>query len=154
MGRLDGPMYIVTALAEDGERAGCLVGFATQCSVKPPRFIACISKENRTFDAVSGAKAVIVHFLGRGQLELARLFGGETGDEVDKFELCSWSHGPGGIPVLDGVPGWFAGRVLQRLDAGDHVALLLDPAHAEDRGGAVDLGFKLVKPIDPGHPVP
>jgi len=33
---LDYPMLIVTAAA-DGERAGCLVGFAAQCSIDPLR---------------------------------------------------------------------------------------------------------------------
>jgi flavin reductase (DIM6/NTAB) family NADH-FMN oxidoreductase RutF len=146
-------MFIVTVLGRDGERDGCLIGFATQCSVNPPRFIACISKQNRTFDAVRQADAVVVHFLGSDQCELAELFGGQTGDEVDKFELCEWRAGPGGIPVLDDVPGWFAGRVLECFDGGDHVALLLDPVEAEDRGGALDLGFQAVKPIDPGHGV-
>jgi flavin reductase (DIM6/NTAB) family NADH-FMN oxidoreductase RutF len=147
-------MYIVTVVGADGERDGCLIGFATQCSVKPPRFLACISKENRTFDAVRSADSIVVHVLGSAQLELAELFGGETGDEVDKFELCSWSDGPGGIPVLDDVPGWFAGRILERYDVGDHVAHLLEPTTSEDRGGALDLGFQDVKGIHPGHPVP
>jgi flavin reductase (DIM6/NTAB) family NADH-FMN oxidoreductase RutF len=146
-------MFIITVLAENGERDGCLIGFATECSVKPPRFIACISKQNRTFDAVRSADAVVVHFLGMAQRELARLFGGETGDEVDKFELCAWSEGPFGIPVLDDVPGWFAGRILERMDGGDHVALVLDPVQAEDRGGPLDLCYQAVKAIDPGHPV-
>jgi flavin reductase (DIM6/NTAB) family NADH-FMN oxidoreductase RutF len=146
-------MFIVTVVGADGERDGCLIGFATQCSIKPQRFITCISKKNRTFDAVRSADAIVVHFLGAQQRELAELFGGQTGDEVDKFELCAWSEGPFGIPVLDDVPGWFAGRILERFDGGDHVALLLDPVEAEDRGGALDLGFQAVKPIDPGHPV-
>jgi flavin reductase (DIM6/NTAB) family NADH-FMN oxidoreductase RutF len=145
-------MFIVTAIGRDGERSGCLIGLATQCSIKPPRFLACISKQNRTFDVVSKADAVVVHFLGREQRPLAELFGGETGDEVDKFELCEWSEGPWGIPVLAGVPGWFGGPVLDRLDLGDHVGLWLDPVLAEDHGGDVDLGFQAVKPIEPGHP--
>jgi flavin reductase (DIM6/NTAB) family NADH-FMN oxidoreductase RutF len=147
-------MFIVTVLAANGERDGCLIGFATQSSVHPQRFIACISKENRTFDAVQAAETIVVHFLGKEQRDLAELFGGETGDEVDKFELCRWDEGPGGIPVLRDAPGWFAGRILERFDAGDHVALLLEPTHTEDRGGAVDLGFQDVKGIHPGHPVP
>ena len=147
-------MYIVTVVGADGERDGCLIGFATQSSIHPPRFIACISKENRTFDAVQSAEAIVVHFLGAAQRRLADLFGGQTGDEIDKFELCAWRDGPFGIPVLDDAPGWFAGRILARHDAGDHVALLLDPTHAEDRGGAVGLGFQDVKGIHPGHPVP
>jgi flavin reductase (DIM6/NTAB) family NADH-FMN oxidoreductase RutF len=45
---------------------------------------------------VTKAELAVVHFLGRAQLPLAELFGGETGDEVDKFELCEWEPGPGG----------------------------------------------------------
>ena len=45
---LDGPMAIVTAF--DGrERSGCLVGFHTQCSIAPSRWIVCISKKNHTY---------------------------------------------------------------------------------------------------------
>jgi flavin reductase (DIM6/NTAB) family NADH-FMN oxidoreductase RutF len=103
---------------------------------------------------VQAAEAIVVHFLGRAQRELAELFGGETGDEVDKFERCAWSDGPFGIPVLEDAPGWFAGRIRERLDAGDHVALLLDLVEAQDRGGPLDLGFQDAKGIHPGHPVP
>jgi flavin reductase (DIM6/NTAB) family NADH-FMN oxidoreductase RutF len=145
-------MFIVTALGRDGERAGCLIGFGTQCSIKPPRFLACISKENRTFDVVLEAETVVVHFLGRAQLPLAELFGGQTGDEVDKFELCECAPGPEGVPVLADAPGWFAGRVLDRHDLGDHVGLWLEPIAVEDRGGALDLGFQDVRGIHPGHP--
>ncbi len=34
---LDNPMYVLT-VASDERRAGCLVGFATQCSIRPPRW--------------------------------------------------------------------------------------------------------------------
>lgn len=145
-------MFIVTAVGREGERSGCLIGFATQCSIHPPRFLVCISKQNRTFDVVRAAEQLVVHFLGREQRELAVLFGSETGDEVDKFELCRWSEGPDGIPVLDDVPGWFSGRVLERYDLGDHVGLRLEPAESDDRGGLLNLGFQDVKSVEPGHP--
>jgi len=48
VGGLDYPMFIVTAAA-GGEREGCLVGFATQSSIDPPRFVVCLSKNNRTY---------------------------------------------------------------------------------------------------------
>src|SRR5690606_28471984 len=47
----DYPLYIVTT-AVGQERSGCLIGFATQCSIHPPRFLACISKKNHTFGLV------------------------------------------------------------------------------------------------------
>jgi flavin reductase (DIM6/NTAB) family NADH-FMN oxidoreductase RutF len=145
-------MFIVTALGRDGERSGCLIGFATQCSLEPPRFLACISKVNRTHEVVKDADTVVVHFLGRAQMSLAELFGGETSDQIDKFSQCEWTPGPDGVPVLDGVPGWFAGRIVERLDLGDHTGLWLDPISAQDQGDPLDLGFQDAKRIHPGHP--
>ena len=145
-------MFIVTAVSAAGERAGCLIGFATQCSIHPPRFLVCISKKNRTFDVVSSAAVVGVHFLGSAQKELAVLFGEETGDEVDKFELCDWEGGPDGLPLLRGAAGRFVGRVLERYDLGDHMGLWLEPVEVADAGGALDLGFQDVKDVEPGHP--
>ncbi|MHB1539220.1 MAG: flavin reductase [Solirubrobacteraceae bacterium] len=57
-------MAIVTAAA-DGERSGCLVGFATQCSIEPRRFLVCISVLNRTFEIAQRSNALAVHFPAR-----------------------------------------------------------------------------------------
>jgi flavin reductase (DIM6/NTAB) family NADH-FMN oxidoreductase RutF len=39
---LDYTMVVVTAQADAGP-AGCLVGFSTQSSIDPPRFLVCLS---------------------------------------------------------------------------------------------------------------
>ena len=46
---LDYPVYIVTTAAQS-KTGGCLIGFATQCSIHPPRFMVWISVMNRTYD--------------------------------------------------------------------------------------------------------
>ena len=97
---LDYPMFIVTVAAA-GEQAGCLVGFTTQCSIDPSRFLVCLSDKNRTFRVAREAETMVVHLVPQEARELADLFGGETGDEVDKFARVSWQPGPGGTPVLD-----------------------------------------------------
>src|SRR3954462_7266627 len=85
--QLDYPMFIAT-VAADGERSGCLIGFATQSSIHPPRFLAGISDKNRTFRVARRADAMAIHLVPENANELANLFGGETGDEIDKFERC------------------------------------------------------------------
>ena len=110
------------------------------------------SSKNRTFEVAQQADVLLVHFVPEQAEELAVLFGGETGDETDKFELCAWHEGPKGVPLLDEVPNRFVGRVLDRLDLGDHVGFLLEPAEAERRDGFDELGFQEAKAIDPGHP--
>src|SRR5689334_7925211 len=88
MGELDYPMFIVTTSADDGERSGCLIGFATQISIKPPRFLVGLSDKNRTYRVVQRADHVAVHFVPADGTEIAELFGSETGDEIDKFTRC------------------------------------------------------------------
>ena len=82
----------------------------------------------------------------------ATLFGAETGDEVDKFERCSWGPGPDGTPVLEDTD-WFAGRILERWDAGDHTAHLLEvlPDGSAARADRPQLGFQQVRELDAGH---
>ena len=151
MSELDYPMFIVTAASDDGERAGCLIGFATQISIKPPRFLAGLSVKNRTHRVAQAADLLGVHFVPEDEHDLAELFGGETGDEVDKFARCEWHEGPGGVPVLDRLPNRFVGRVLERVDAGDHQAVILEPVAAERPEPEEELTFHRARRIEPGH---
>ncbi len=148
--QLDYPMFIAT-VAAGGERAGCLIGFATQCSIHPARFLAGISDKNRTYRVASGADSMAIHLVPEHATELAELFGGETGDELDKFERCEWRPGPGDVPLLDACPNRFVGRILERVDFGDHLGLVLEPFLAEEDEESGQLGFHRAKRIDPGH---
>jgi len=147
---LDYPMFVVTT-ANGSERSGCLVGFATQSSIDPPRFLVCLSKQNRTYRVAREADVLAVHFLPADAGDLAELFGGETGDEIDKFARCEWTAGPGGVPLLDRCRNRFAGRVLERTDAGDHVAFVLEPVTAEKEHAGGQFPFHRAKRIEPGH---
>jgi flavin reductase (DIM6/NTAB) family NADH-FMN oxidoreductase RutF len=148
--RLDYPMAVVTAAA-DGERSGCLVGFHTQCSLDPPRFLVCISRQNHTFAVAARSAQLAVHLLDRDDHALATLFGARTGDEVDKFAACDWRE-VHGVPVLAAVRAWFVGRVLERVPLGDHVGHLLEPVEAQLSGELRQLAFQRVKSMRPGHP--
>jgi flavin reductase (DIM6/NTAB) family NADH-FMN oxidoreductase RutF len=151
VGGLDYPMFIVTTAA-GGERAGCLVGFAAQCSIHPPRYLLCMSDKNHTYRVLSrGAEAMAVHVVPSDADRLVELFGAETGDDADKFERCEWHAGPGGVPILEACGSWFAGRILERLRLGDHVGYLLEPfdARADYHGPAYP--FSRAKAVEPGH---
>src|SRR4051794_15391426 len=98
--RIDEPVFVVT-VAHGRTRAGCLIGFGSQVSIDPARFLACLSDKNRTYRvAAAGAEHLAVHLVPAGRRDLAELFGGETGDDVDKFERCAWHEGPRGVPLL------------------------------------------------------
>jgi flavin reductase (DIM6/NTAB) family NADH-FMN oxidoreductase RutF len=147
---LDYPMVVVTARAENGP-AGCLVGFSTQCSVDPPRYLVCLSDKNRTQRVASAADVLAVHFLSADAMDLARLFGEQTTDEDDTFSRCRWHPGPSDVPILDDCGRWFVGKVLGRQAVGDHVGFLLEPVAAHHEKSEVALSFQDVKDLDPGH---
>jgi flavin reductase (DIM6/NTAB) family NADH-FMN oxidoreductase RutF len=147
---LDYPMFIVTVAAGE-EISGCLVGFATQCSIDPARFLVCISKSNRTFEIAERSRFMAVHLVPENEWALAKLFGGTSGDEADKFRNCAWSSGPGGVPVLERCPAWFAGPIVDRMDAGDHVIHLLEPTAGHKDASSPVLNFQQARTIEPGH---
>lgn len=150
VGELDYSLFIVTAGSGE-ERSGCLVGFASQVSIHPQRFLICVSVKNHTFGVARRASVLVVHFVPEHAEELALLFGGETGDEVDKFAGCQWREGPEGTPVLTELEDWFVCHVLQQLDFGDHWGFLLEPIDGEAHRSGSPLTFRRAKWIEPGH---
>jgi len=140
---LDYPMFIATVPGD-----GCLVGFATQCSIDPVRFLVCLSNKNKTYRLAREATHMALHIVPEDRADLAELFGGETADEVDKLGQVETTPGPGDVPLIAGCP-YVAGALLDRFDAGDHVAFLLDVDVEE--GAATPMRFKRARLIDPGH---
>jgi len=151
---LDYPMFIVCTRHDggDGPPAGCLVGFASQTSIHPPRFLVGLSRRNHTYRIARDATHLAVHVMARRDRGVAELFGGQTSDRIDKFDHCEWSTGPAGMPILAAASAWFVGRIVDRFDVGDHVGHLLEPTGGHSPDGFDDwLSFSDVHDLDPGH---
>ncbi|MGM7647971.1 flavin reductase family protein [Nocardia sp. JW2] len=148
----DAPVWIVTTSAH-GHRAGCLVGFATQVSIEPRRFLVGLSKSNHTYETANTATHLAVHLIAARHFEVAGLFATTTGDDTDKFARCDWHTGPHGLPILTSAAGWFAGEILERIDLGDHLGVLLAPVAAEaPSSDHAILHLSAVAELKPGHP--
>ena len=152
-GRLDPPVAIVTTAIDD-DRAGCVVGFHSQCGIDPPRYAVWISKANRTYRLGVFAERFAVHFLSPEDRDLGEMFASHSGDDVDKFAACAWTNGPGGVPLLDAIAHRFVGRRVALLDAGpDHVCVVLAP-ESVDSGSDNAPDWLRVADLDdvtPGH---
>jgi len=150
--RTDYPLVVVTTVAPDGGRSGCLAGFITQCSIDPLRFLVCLSRANHTFDVARHASVLCLHLLGADQVDTAALFGELSGDEVDKFAGIGWRPGPGGAPVLDDCAAWMAVGILDRFDVGDHQALYTSPIDAGPGRAPGLLTLGTAPSLEAGHP--
>jgi flavin reductase (DIM6/NTAB) family NADH-FMN oxidoreductase RutF len=150
--RSDYPLFVVTVAAPD-ERSGCLVGFATQCSIRPPRYLVCISKDNHTWEVSQRSGSLALHLLGEDQHRLASVFGEETGDTTDKFEQVAWTDGITGSPVLSQCAAWFEGTINDRFDVGDHEACLVTPVAGGHGSHPGEFTLSAAEDLEPGHPV-
>ena len=66
-----------------------------------------------------------LHLLGADQVDLARLFGEETGDQVDKFASVDWRLGRTGAPLLVDSAVSMEGQILGHFSVSDHEAFLM-----------------------------
>lgn len=151
---LDYPIFIVTAASAAG-RDGCLVGFATQTSIDPPRMLVCLSEANRTTAIARDADVLAVHVLDGREHPLAAHFGSQTGDEVDKLADVVWRPGLEGVPLLQDCPRRLVGRIIERYVLGDHIGHLLAPLEveaAQETDSDDTLSFQDVTDIEAGHP--
>ncbi|MCV6973819.1 flavin reductase family protein [Mycobacterium bourgelatii] len=144
-------MFVVTTNG-NGVLAGCLVGFASQTSINPPRFLVGLSKRNHTYRVATDATHLAVHVFDRDHLDVVKLFGGQTGDKIDKFERCSWHRGRAELPILNDAAAWFVGKVIERFSLGDHVGHLLEPVAGSPPEQLEHwVTFSDVRDIEPGH---
>ncbi len=150
--RVDYPYYVVTVRSPDADMSGCLVGFITQCSIEPPNFLVCISKVNRTLAVADRSTCMGLHLLGADQVDLARLFGEQSGDLVDKFASVDWRLGATGAPLLVDSAVTVESRILGHFPVGDHEAFLVQGVRSVlgDHGGI--LMHRSAPPLQPGHP--
>jgi flavin reductase (DIM6/NTAB) family NADH-FMN oxidoreductase RutF len=149
---IDYPYYAVTVRSPDADMSGCLAGFVTQCSIKPPNFLVCISKVNHTLAVAEHSPGMGLHLLGEDQVDLARLFGEETGDVVDKFAWLDWRLGSTGAPLLVDAAVTMEGQVLGHFSVGDHEAFLIRAVRAVAGARTGLLTYRGAPPLKPGHP--
>jgi flavin reductase (DIM6/NTAB) family NADH-FMN oxidoreductase RutF/anti-sigma regulatory factor (Ser/Thr protein kinase) len=149
--RADATMIVVTA-AYRGERAGCLVGFHSRCSIDPVRHAVWLSKANHTCRVAIQATHLGIHFLGTEDRDLARLFGEQTGDETDKFARCDVMDGAHGVPMLSACPDQIVAQRLTAMDDGsDHVCFIVEPVDAHRGADRTPMRLSDVSDLEPGH---
>jgi flavin reductase (DIM6/NTAB) family NADH-FMN oxidoreductase RutF len=84
-----------------------------------------VSKVNHTYGVARRSRGLGVHLLGSDQRVVASLFGEQSGDQIDKFQRIRWSTGSTGSPILSECAAWIEGKVVDRMDGGDHEAFLI-----------------------------
>ena len=128
---------VITADAGDGPVALTATSVFS-VSAEPPLLVFSLSDQSSSAPTISRADTVVVHLLGAGQLDLARLC---ATSGVDRFaDAASWARLETGEPYFPSAHAWIRGRVINRMEAGKstvvavhalEASLAADPALAD-----------------------
>ena len=106
---------VITADAGDGPVALTATSVFS-VSAEPPLLVFSVSDLSSSTPTIRKADTVVVHLLGAGQLDIAKL-GATSG--IDRFADTSiWTRLPTGEPYFPAAHAWIRGRVVNKMEAG------------------------------------
>ena len=117
--RLTLGVYVV-GVAHDERRDAFTAAWVMQAAFDPLSLALSVNQLNASYSLLHGGRAFTVNVLKRGQLDLARRFGTESGKERDKLEGIGWRPGVSGAPILDDALAYFDCELAGSINAGDH----------------------------------
>ncbi|MDQ2814784.1 MAG: flavin reductase [Actinomycetota bacterium] len=112
---------VVTAVAEDGEPVGMVVGTFSSVSLDPPLIAFFPASTSKSFGQLRTARTFAVNVLAADQEPLCRRL---AISGTDKFGGVRWRPGPLGSPILQGAVSWIECTFEQIREAGDHYIVL------------------------------
>ena len=115
---------VTIVTAHDGERQlGMTVSAFSSVSLEPPLVLVCADKGANTLALIEAAGAFTVNLLAQGQQELSELFA-DKAREFQRFDGLDCEVGATGCARISGALGYLDCRVVQAVDAGDHVVYI------------------------------
>ena len=137
LGRIPSGLFVLTARHGDNE-TGMLASWVQQCSFDPPQVTVAVKKGRDLLEWLSPGATFILNVLPEGAKTLIGHFGKGFEPDQPAFEGLKVKRDHGQGPILLAAHAYLACRVVDRVEAGDHVLVI-----ARVTAGAV---------LNPGHP--
>lgn len=112
---------VMTTRTASGELIGVTANSFTSVSLDPPLILWCLSRQAPSAAHFAADVTFAVNVLAADQAQLSRQFARPA---PDKFAGASWTAGPDGVPLLDGVSAAFVCRARAPYAGGDHDILV------------------------------
>lgn len=121
---------VVTAVDENGEKAGITINSFNSVSLQPPLVLWSIAKDAQSFETFVTAEHFAVNVLAMHQRNVCEQFAVRG---ANKFNGLDCSEGIAGVPILPEYSAVFECRAEHRYDGGDHTILVGRVLKFEDR---------------------
>lgn len=124
---------VVTGRTPEGDPVGFTATSLASLAAVPPLATFNMARISSAWPAIEGTSHVLIHLLGARNKALADRL---SGPHEDRFTGDHWAPGPHDLPLLDGVPAWMLGRIVERVRVADNAVVVVQ---IEDGGlGAED----------------
>lgn len=121
---------VVTALDENGEKAGMTISSFNSVSLDPPLVLWSIAEDSYSYKVFMEAEYFAVNVLAMHQKELSSRFAQSGTDKFDGIECRDGLHG---VPILPDYAACFECSVEHRYEGGDHKIIVGRVLRMEDR---------------------
>jgi flavin reductase (DIM6/NTAB) family NADH-FMN oxidoreductase RutF len=124
---------VVTGRTPDGTPVGFTATSLASLAAVPPLATFNMARVATAWPAVAETTHVLIHLLGARNRALADRL---SGPHDDRFTGDHWAPGPLDLPLLNDVPAWMLGRVVERVPVAEAAVVVVQ---IEDGGlGAPD----------------
>jgi len=125
MAHVPSGVAVITADTPAGP-VGLTVGSFVSASLDPPLLGFLVQHTSTSWPLIAAQAGFCVNVLAEDATATCAAFARSGGD---KFASLTWTRGPRGAPLLDGVVTWFECLPHSVSDAGDHLFVLGRVAH-------------------------
>ena len=116
-------MYIISTW-DQGRPTGCAANSVMQITASPAAVLVSINHKHYTRGCIDKAGSFAVSVLaGDSDPELIRIFGFQSGREINKFAEASYRI-EGHLPVIEDCCGYLTCKVTDRMETATHTLFL------------------------------
>ena len=130
-------VVVLTTYGRDGTLYGLTMNAISSVCLEPPLFLACVARGSATLEPLLETGAFALNILARDQDVVSNTFASKN---PDKFAEIAHRKGKLDLPLIEGALACAEFRVVNTLDAGDHV-IIVGEALASTAGDGAPLGY-------------
>lgn len=123
LGKIPSGLFIVTA-GTGRDATGMLASWVQQCSFEPPHVSVAIRPGRAVHNLLMEHAPFAVSILGAEQTDLVKHFARGFDPGQPAFQGIATTPSPDGVPLLTSALASLCGKVIARVNSGDHDLLI------------------------------
>jgi flavin reductase (DIM6/NTAB) family NADH-FMN oxidoreductase RutF len=135
-------IYALTT-AHEGQNNVMLASWVSQVSYDPPLIAIAVHPNRRSHELIEKSGAFVLHVLKKSQKRLVTQF--MSPNSAAKLDGIDWKPGKAGCPILKECVAWFACKLKDRIQPGNHTVFfgeIVDAETASDDTGLTTRDYR------------